>query len=200
MPFVHILDTAKLEIVGHSTTTLQPVVNVLHVGIAEVDQTQVKMQAMADAVGAAVLADVTQWSNEWTGDFVRCTGLKTATAPQATNFAIAGALGTGASAPINACALIKLTTALRGRAYRGRVFMSPLKASYVSNGSNITSGARATFDVFINDIQAALAGLTPPSTLCIARRTGPAFGGSEDVTGWSTELEMASQRRRLVGR
>lgn len=200
MPFIYVANTCKVEIVGHSTSTLQPVVNVLHAIMLDADQTQANIDDMAGAVDSAVLADVTQWSDEWTGDYVRVTGLKNATAPQGTSNAIAGTHGTGASAPINACALIALHTAKRGRAYRGRVFMSPLKASHVSNGSSITSAAQATFDVFIGDIRSALVGLTPASDLCIARRSGPAAGASEPVTGYTTEAEMASQRRRLVGR
>jgi hypothetical protein len=187
MPFVHILDTVKVEILAHSVTTLQPIVNVIHASLADGSQTLANITNIAEAVSDAHAADVTQFGDEYYLDAVRATGLATATSPQWTEVSDKGASGTGASAPMNACAIVKLQSAFRGRSFRGRIYFSPLKQTYVSNGSFMTSGAQATFGVWFTDVQAALGA---------SRKLGLSINATSGVC----EPEMGSQRRRLVGR
>lgn len=198
MPFVYIKDTAKVELNMHQAQTLQPIANVLHARMLDADQTSANLTAMASAVVTAVNAHLNVWSEATVMDNVTCTGLSTATAPQAVDNFSSGTKGSNTTTPAipGVCALVKLTTAKRGRSYRGRIYIGEIGAS-AETGEFGQLGS--TYITAVNDlvsaISGALGGLTPVSALVVASRK---LGTSEDVTTFVCEPATAYQRRRAL--
>lgn len=101
-----------------------------------------------------------------------------------------GGGGSNGSIPQQAC-LLKLTTALRGRSYRGRIYLPFIDESQTSSGKittgTVTSMATA-WATFLTDMG------TDGWTLVVASYL---HSTAQAVTGLTVESESATQRRRM---
>ena len=194
MPFTPIANTAKIELIGHSGITEQPIVNVMHSGLGGAD-TFAEVDAIALAVKGVVLAHLNVWSSTMFFDEVRVTSLDTATSPQATEAFPAATQGTASPDAIpGAAALVKLLTATRGRSYRGRIYVGIIAANEVGDGNGTLSVSfQGVVNAYISAIEAALNALTPSVGLVVASRK---LGISSFVLSANCEPTVAYQRRR----
>lgn len=195
MPFTPITDTVKVEIVGHDTITLQPIVNVLHALLADASQSLVNVQAIANEVKSVLLAATRPTPSTMSYDSVIVTGLAFAGSNQAISLFPSPTIGGGtADAVPGVCMLTKLNTALRSRSGRGRIYWGPVPSDQIVSGSGaVSAGFRADMDTIMSAIQSGLQGLTPASDLVVASRH---LGLSHIVTSFSEEVNSAFQRRR----
>lgn len=194
MPFVRIADTAKVELFWHDAVSLQEGVNVLHALLADADQSLANVQAMATAVAGVVVASGSKfWSVNWVFDKCVVTGLATATSNQATAVVSVPGPGSGDMVP-GVAALVTMTTALRNRSGRGRIFWGGIPSNQILTGSGGIAAA-TVLDVnnFTSDIQTTLQGLTPASDLVVASKK---LGLSHIVNTHVCEMNSAFQRRR----
>lgn len=195
MPFTAIADTAKVEIIAHHTSTMIPIVNVLHVSCGPTP-TNSHINDIANAIETNVLAFLNVWSPEWEGDSIQVTDLNVAGGFQTVNTGISGMLGTNAAgASPNNCGLVKLTTPLRSRSGRGRIYLSPISHAFIDVNGAIDSTWRTLASSFMDGFQTGLAAITPAEGLVVASRV---LGGSDSVTGILIEALVASQRRRIA--
>lgn len=195
MPFVAIADTAKLEVLGHDSGSAQPIANVMHCRLLDASQDAAHLGAIADAVNGVILGHLNVWSSAMVFDEVRATGLSSALAPQVSSPFPPGTQGSaGAATYPGVCALVQLKTLLRGRSFRGRVYIGPIAAN---EALDTVGHVSTSFQTVVNDYMTAigtnLAGLTDPSILVVASRK---LGTSENLTSFSTEQLSAYQRRR----
>jgi hypothetical protein len=113
----------------------------------------------------------------------------------ASGSATAGAAG-ASSAGTQVCAIATLKTALRGKSYQGRSFLSPVTAAAVaSNGQTLDGGWRtliqASYDGYMSDVAG---GIGDDGKLVIA---SPTLGTYEDVTSILVRSYLGTQRRRV---
>jgi len=120
-----------------------------------------------------------------------------------------GWTGAGASAQTvlssGVTSSIKLSTALRGRSFRGRIYWPGIKVDNVTaNTSQLTTTARDAYQAALNTLRTSLAAGTPSDKLVIVSyMTGGLWrttGVATEVTGASAHLQLDSMRRRLPGR
>lgn len=97
---------------------------------------------------------------------------------------------TGDAMP-SSSALIKLQTAARGPANRGRLFLGPTGESKVSNGNMLSTAAMQT--AWTNFLAAVVANATTPMTMMVASYV---HGTARGVTNATVEGALATQRRR----
>lgn len=195
MPFTAITDTAKVELNGHDVTTHQLWANVMHVTIPDADQSFANLLLIADAVKGVCNGNKDVWSAGAGLDNVTVTGLATATSPQAISAFAPGTVGTSAfdSFP-GVAALVKLTTATRGRSFRGRIFLGPIANVDVQDAAGtLSTGYQGIVTTFLGALRTALQGLSLATDLCVASRV---LGISTPVTNSVCETLTAYQRRR----
>jgi hypothetical protein len=102
--------------------------------------------------------------------------------------------GAGSGDPIpNMASLIKLTTALRGRSHRGRIYLPAVPEGDQANGV-LTSSLTATVATgFINWMTAMAADATTPQALVVASYK---LAVATTITNLTCEPAAATQRRR----
>lgn len=194
MPFVPIIQTYKVEFIGHHATTLTPVVNVMH-GRNTGAMTPAYLSSVAAVFENEYNLNLSAWPPQYIHDETRVTDVSSSTGPQVTDTTHAGVAGTGGTLQSSQIAAIcKLTSATRGRSFRGRIYFPGISGSAAAD--TIDPSQVVAIATWITAVQTALNGLTPPSTMVIASRK---LGTSEDVTNAFTESLVATQRRR-VGR
>lgn len=194
MPFTPIADCWKVELVGHHSVTLTPIVNVLHA----LDTTP---HTLATATGLAIGAEDAfhgrrgAWPDEFVWDFARATDAASDIGPQYTSVVFAGEVGTaGHFGGSQVSVLIKLLTAFRGRSYRGRIF---IPAVSTVAGTNTPDAAQvAQVDNIPSDLNTNWGALPSVPVLAVGSRK---LGTCHAVQSWSVEPSIATQRRR-VGR
>jgi hypothetical protein len=191
MGFVAIADTAKVELVGIDSASGQEIVNVMHakVGSAPTGTYLLQVANVYETYYASIITGI--GPSSLTGQRVVVTDLNTIGGPQVTVF-MSGVTGSGTTGATGAAALLKLTTAVRGRSFRGRAFVGPLTSAAV-NGDRISSGTIAAIGTAFGTLQTSLAALTPGSAVRVASRK---LGTGNDVTGFGVEILPAYQRRR----
>lgn len=156
-------------------------------------------QALTDAIRTA-------WKNAFqatgsSGDFMsssysaeemKVLDLRTATGPFFISSINAnGAMGTDPLPP--QCAVVtKITTALRGRSFRGRVFQPGFAEQVQSNGQ-VTVAAAAAQQLFWATYETALAGVGAGMSVGVISRK---LRQINDATGFSTSTRVYTQRRR----
>lgn len=202
MAFIPIPNTAQVEYLCRQDN--QAVENVLHYFIAAGPPTVSDLEVLAGAAATwwnTALKPLTPTNVSLVG--IKVTSLQTNTAPvieYVTGLPIVGTAG-GTALPNNVTVVTRLTTDLRGRSYRGRVYHIGLTTTQV-NGNVLAS-------TFRTSLQAAWAsalvlGTAPAWTLCVASRfTNGAprtTGVKTEVTGVSVNPTLDSQRRRLPER
>jgi len=156
------------------------------------------MEALDDAVTAAMWGMV---ASAWSVDEVHITPLDGISATNAFTPATPAHWfgGTGGDFVPAVSGVLKFTTALRGRAHRGRMFCMPPAESQISNGK-FTDGTPATSATAWAAFQAALfvdADFT--SNLVVAsydRKHSGAGATATVVTAIQGETTCATQRRR----
>lgn len=144
-------------------------------------------------------------SSQYTLTSVKATDLTTASSPSVTRFPTGspgGSIGAGALAN-NVALVISEGTDLRGRSYRGRLYQAGLPATILADPASISGASRdvivAAFVDFFDDIE--------DDNGCIhvifSRETGGAertLGVATEVTTYSANTDLDSQRKRLKGR
>jgi hypothetical protein len=195
MPFHPIADTAKVEIFAHHSSTLIPIVNVLHC-VEDSGNLPQSVQDIATTVETWIHGHLHFWANEWVYEQTVATDLTTFDGPQYTANAHAGDVGSqGIGAPANSCLLFKFTTGERSRRGRGRMYVSPIAADDIDANGAISSALLTQASTDMDALQTALAGHSFHYTLCVASYAGST---SYPVTGGGPETLIASQRRRIA--
>lgn len=141
---------------------------------------------------------------------VEALDLTAATAPVARHIqSLSGSVSTG-NLPNNVAFAIKFTTALRGRSFRGRIYLPGISLSSEQNSGFLLLAAA---DNLLGDVEGALVGTATTLSVAhvvVSRYSGvdvngdpiPRIAGvTEPVTAYSySDLAFDSQRRRLPGR
>jgi hypothetical protein len=194
VPFTPIPNTCKVELLGVNNDNLQPIVNVLHAQCSAAP-TLAELANVGHAVWSAWATSLqTSFSTAYSFQGVVVTDLNSATGPQVKDFSGAFTGTASVTSPPQVCFIEKLTTALRGRQYRGRVFLSTLDGNQLFTGPGTwTTTIQSHIDGGFSAIQTNLAALTPASTLVVASRK---HGSSQPVTAHAGELKSGTQRRR----
>lgn len=168
MPFKPVPFGVKVAIRGHSNADGTPIVNTFGM-ISDTGGpfTPAQMAAVAAAVETAWVAQfIPILASDYNGNDVTVTDVTASTGPQAVlGFSNVGGVGSE-PLPLGCAGVIKWTTGLRGRKYRGRSFIAPIPNSYTVNGNH---------DRLTVSGKAALAGA---GTNFIAALTSVASGGS----------------------
>jgi len=135
----------------------------------------------------------------------KCTDISSATGSVGQSFpgaTISGTVG-GPSVNLNAAMVISEHTLLRGRSYRGRIYVAGIPTAYLANAGQMGSAERATvvdaYTDFINDIEIAYSCVH----VVVSRRQDNApltTGIATEIESYSANIDLDSQRRRLVGR
>lgn len=201
MPFVPFVNTAKLELVYRWDN--QIVENVLHYQTTQAPTVGI-MEQLAGAVSGLwnlYLKPLQTSSSQLTA--IKVTSLVTDNAPgiEYTSGLPVSGTGSAASVPNNVAVVVKWTTALRGRSYRGRTYHLGIPQASVS-ASALTSGYRTSL------LQAwgnfVIVGTNPTWNLVVASRftnnQPREIGLATVVNGLSINPTVDSQRRRLPER
>lgn len=167
--------------------------------------------ALADLNNLATHFGTTYWNSFLTScgtniALVRvlATDLSSPSAPQGSYVPAAPVAGTGAggSVPLNVCWNFTKLTALRGRNYRGRLYMPGLLQSIVTapgQGNLSTLGGIAA--VILNRVTTMMIANWAAGVLSQFILGGPRPSGVfTPLTAVSTNDAIDSQRRRLIGR
>jgi hypothetical protein len=197
MGFVAIANTAKVEILGHNTDSLVPIATIMHITCGATP-TQSLLAEYAEAINDAYNDSSINvaYPNNYNRDNVTVTDLNSVSGPQAVDTGASGVGGADAMTAPQACALLKLTTAKRGRSYRGRVYF-PIPGDVLTTGDgNVSSGQITHILAWYDAMASNLAGASTASSFVVASRK---LGTSQVVTGRAVEPTVATQRRR-VGR
>lgn len=136
---------------------------------------------------------------------VKCTDISSATGSVGQSFPgapISGTVG-GPSVNLNAAMVISEHTLLRGRSYRGRIYVPGIPQSDLANAGQMGDGARiAVIDAytdFINDLEIAYSCVH----VVVSRQQNNVpltTGIATEIETYSANVDLDSQRRRLVGR
>jgi hypothetical protein len=171
----------------------QTAVNVIHVLDNAPSHTPAQMFTVLDAhVTASMWASMVDGAGVYEVDITPLDGI---TATQ--SFAVTGTpdkwSGTesGEFVP-QVAALIKLTTAVRGRSSRGRVFL-PFTAEGITSAGNLSTGAVGTIQSAWDAFRAAIHSASPSFDLVVASYK---LSTAELVLNSFCELQTATQRRR----
>lgn len=191
MPFVAIADTAKVELLSFDASVNTNVVNVIH---AKTDGAPTLPDLAAIATAFATFQ--TSFTANLAGSdvssvSVTVTDLNTPTGPQYV-LPNPGSASSGTPAASGLCALVKLTTGIRGRSFRGRIYMGPLGAGEIV-GDQISSTCRTDLLNYLNTLRTNLQALTVPSDIVVASRK---LAQSNAISTMGVELLAAYQRRR----
>lgn len=115
----------------------------------------------------------------------------------------AGSGTSGVPMPGSVTTSIKLSTGLRGRSYRGRMYWPAIGINDVSNGL-LATARRDAIVAAVNTLKTSLTSGSPSDSLVIVSyRTGGVWrvtGVATGVTAASGHVNIDSMRRRLVGR
>jgi hypothetical protein len=112
-----------------------------------------------------------------------------------------GTLNTGGQ-PANVAAVCTFRTPLRGRSYRGRAYLGGLDSSQISNATRLTTNAASA----IVNAFSGLVDVGTPLSLVHAvfsrfhNGTPRTVGVATEVTQYTIDTAIDSQRRRLYGR
>lgn len=115
------------------------------------------------------------------------------------------AIGTnaGTQLPGNVTSSVKLTTGLRGRSFRGRIYWPGLTTGLI-NGGQLSSTAQLAIQAAVNTLRTSLTGdASADALVVVSYRTAGAWrttGVATPVTAASAHLNLDSMRRRLPGR
>jgi hypothetical protein len=195
MPFHPIVHTVKIELVGHDTVTLTPIVNVMHGNLDDDAPTSAETLAIAQATHDVVVT--TDWRNavvsNMTYDYVRVTSLQAADSPQSTVPFAPGITGDGDLGIAGVCAIQKLTSIERERTGRGRIFLPMAPSDSVSSANVISDSQRGRVNTAVTALRTALQALTPACDLVVASRK---LGVSFLLVSDACEALVAFQRRR----
>jgi len=133
---------------------------------------------------------------------VTATDITAQGAPQ--RFALNATVGTagGLSLPLNAPAVVSLRTALRGRSYRGRIYISGLTTNAQLDMNNITIGFAGQLSSDVSQIFTALSGLGFQAIVASGQHNGVTTTPRtvQPITTLVVDQPIDSQRRRLTGR
>jgi hypothetical protein len=186
------------------TNTGQQVHNVIYCTGAT-NFTQVERLALANAI-------VTWWTTTGKTAFSNGLGLTQVTvvnqeadnAPSSTVIVspvVYGTLATG-NVPNNAAACATLRTDLRGRSYRGRMFLGGIDLSGLLDRVNLTTGQVTAFLTQLGTLLGAIAGVSAQWVVLSKFHNGVArsAGVATPITAISMDQSVDSQRRRLFGR
>jgi hypothetical protein len=190
-PFAPIPLTAKCALQWFDSISSTTIVNVMHAKVSASPSTP-NLNDVGDAFeafGVAITNNVSPTGVTWEG--VTVTDLNSSTGPQVVRHLVT-ATGAGAHGAAGPCALLKLNTALRGRTYRGRVYIGPLVETAVAL-NQIAPGTASAITAAYDTLETTLLGLTPISAVVIASRK---LLTSTAVSARSVEPTPAYQRRR----
>lgn len=122
--------------------------------------------------------------------------------PQAITTYNEAGTASGGLIPVGTPLVVSLRTALRGRSYRGRVYVSGLSSTFLTDAANISSGYAASFGSAFLTLLSSLA--TAGFDIVVASKqhngavTSPA--ATNPVIAFVVDTFLDSQRRRLAGR
>lgn len=191
MPFVPIANCWKVSLEAVVNVEDTPVVQVFHVldvGTHTVTQASNIAQAFDDAVAD----NLNPWPPQWVYEQSVCTDAASSTGPQVAVNSSAPAQGTGGNGFVSgSAALAKLTTALRGRSYRGRSYFMAVEPSATSDVVNATQAAAILS--WFSDLNASLLALPQPCSLAVGSKK---LGQANQITTFAVEPKLAYQRRR----
>lgn len=136
---------------------------------------------------------------------LRCKALHASIAPVLDQVVLPAQIGSDSQTPLgnNVSFVVKLTTGNAGRSARGRWYVAGLTALSSNNGTTVNSGRAGAYVNAIGDLKANLeaAGLTLVITSFRNEKAWRSEAVNYPVLGVVyTDLNLDSQRRRLVGR
>lgn len=193
------------EIVLQGLEAGQVVDNVINVQMPDAMTTTI-LDALANSVIGAFVANILPMlSNVFQLISVKATDLTTASSPSVTRFpatTAAGAVG-GTAAAINAALVLSEATDARGRSFRGRLYMGGMPQSALTDAGAVTNAYRDDFvlkwiDFFddVEDDNGCIHVVLSRETAGTPRTAGVAT----EITTYSANVDLDSQRKRLKGR
>lgn len=191
--FVAIPGACKVEVVGHDNFDGRPIVNVLHASCGTSPSPSL-LTSIGVAYNTVYTAHQSFFPDTYTCDEVIVTDLNSSSGPQVTvGVALAGSGGDAVPAE---CGVIELYSALRGRSYRGRIYIPIANNVTFVDGGGTTSGWQTAALSFIGALATAWTGVGSGVGLVVASRklsTWQAVStvGARVLLGWI--------RRRLFG-
>lgn len=165
------------------------------------------LMTLATAIGAWWAAEIMpQLSEEITMREIVARDLTTLTSPQAVDPSWAGIPGAqpGAAAPSNVALAISFRTALSGRSFRGRNYISGFQVTNVTENS-VASGIGDALVAAYNDLQSVVtAEFSDAAWVVVSKFSGGVARLAGEVTpivvASLTDYFVDSMRRRLTGR
>lgn len=202
MPFIPVPNTIRISL--HLVMASQNMYVTLHV-------------KKVGAVGSSDLVDAAVAMYNWWDTYLRPISSNQVTCDGATAMdmssdsggvythtqspAVAGA-STAAPFPNNVAAVISTRTALRGRSYRGRMFIPGLRGDYRANASEMDSSLQSALIVAAVNLASffTAASLTPAVASRWHANEARAVGVATEIISFVVDTWLDSQRRRLTGR
>lgn len=133
---------------------------------------------------------------------IRATDITTQGGPQSTITMNSAGTGAGSPAGLGSPIVVSLRTALRGRSYRGRAYISGWNAGTMTDSVNTTSTLANSLAAAVATLVGNTVALGFPMVIASKQHnkvvTNPAV--TNDVTATLADTHMDSQRRRLFGR
>lgn len=181
----------------------QTIENVMHVEDGA-GWTVTKLNNLAALFAAWWNTDLrTHLDNDISLQRIKCTDLTTQTAPTVTYTTGLPLAGTqvGNTLPNNCAAVVTFRTALRGRSYRGRVYIAGMDDANVTNSAIAAAWASAIETDFANlNADLVAAGQEHVVLSRYTNKAARAAGVGTPVVSYEVDGDMDSQRRRLPGR
>lgn len=201
-PWVPIPQTARFELIY--TYQLQRVENCFWIHIKSGDWDATKLNTIAGRLvtwyGSSLKA---RQSSALSLERIVCTDFTSKYTPRTEYTTALPVAGTNATAPAanNVAAVISWHTAMRGRSYRGRTYHVGLCADQVS-ASTLAGGEAALLSTAYNALMTAINDATYELVVASQYNEGQwrAQGVHTPITSLSVDSNLASQRRRLIGR
>jgi hypothetical protein len=200
--FVPVPDTARVELIYNLGG--QVMENVLNFSGADVSNPDVLMGLCTDAFSAWTATMRAHQTTGLTLAIIRATSLETEIAPGVEYVPTASNAGTnaGSTLPYNCAMCLSLHTNLRGRSYRGRIFVPGCVENDQDNSVWSTSIITAWGNWYTYWDYLDVSG--EPYALSVVSRYNHKvqrfIGIHENVTSVAVNRYVASQRRRLPGR
>lgn len=202
LPFIPFLDCAEVVIKGVNSATAAYMTFGARFAsapaLSDLDALGVIVEAW---IQSNLLPNV---CNTYAAQEVVVTGLSAATDPSSSTPVTSPQDGqvTGTAVSNQDALVCTLNTALRGRSYRGRIYVPALPASARVNGTLWTTGVIAVWNAAWSDLQSDM--LTGGWTMCVLSRQNNnvrrTVGVATAVTTILGRQPIGTQRRRIIGR
>jgi hypothetical protein len=191
--FTPIPGCCKVECVGHDNFDGRPIVNVLHASCGT-SPTLAQLTAIGAAVSSTFSSHAGAFPDTYTFDNVVVTDLNSSSGPQAV--VLVALAGSGGDAVPAECGVVELYSSLRGRSYRGRVYIPIANNVTFVDGGGTTTGWQTAILSYFTALQAAIVAVSAGFSLVIASRK---LGTWEAVQSVAARVLLGWIRRRLFG-